>query len=218
LQLIDNARSMVGERALLCAARAMILWQYHNAGIRPEETALQTADALADEALALDGECSQALIARGSVAYTRGRLQEAARALRRAAELDRSSDAFAALSHVCSLNDKFDAARDYADRALSSDPFNPWALWARGTCELLCGDLGAAVDRYRAGAVVAPDDPLLLFFEAIALAQAGEAQEALLGLERVVLLVPDWASWVGMVVGALRTDLGACPSNVWTRS
>jgi serine/threonine protein kinase/tetratricopeptide (TPR) repeat protein len=205
-QLTNRALSLVGERAVLYATQAIIQWQYHNAGIRLDEETLRTADALADKALALDRECSTGFLARGFVAYTRGRLHDAARAFGCAADLDGNSDAFAFLSHVSSLLEKVVAARDCAARAVASDPFNPWALWSSGTSEFFCGDLNTAVERFRSAVAVIPDDPLLLFFQALALVYTGSSQEALVALGAVARVAPTYAPWAGMFIGALHGD------------
>jgi len=124
----------------------------------------------------------------------RRQLQDGARNLGRAAELDGNSDALAHLSYICSLADRLGPARTYADQAIASDPFNPWALWARGTCELLCGDLETAIDRFDAGVAAAPADPLLRFFQAIAVANAGQTNDALAMFERFAAEYPNHRS------------------------
>ena len=206
LQLIDNARSMVGERALLCAARALIHWQYHNAGIRLDEETLRAADASADRAVELDAELSAGFLAKGLVAYTRGRMADAARHLAHAGRLDANSDALTFLSYVCALADRPDLARAYADQAIDVDPLNPWALWGRGMCEFVCGDLPAAVDRFRTGIALAPEDPLLMFFMTAAHVYSGRSGEALALIGQIAERWPSYTPWASMYAGALRGD------------
>jgi tetratricopeptide (TPR) repeat protein len=206
LDLTNRALGLVGERALLHATQALIHWQYRNAGIKLDEDTLRTADACADRALELDGESSAGFLAKGLVAYTRGHLPDAASHLKRAAQLDGSSDALAFLSYVSALADRPESARAYADQAIASDPLNPWALWARGMCELVSGDLATAVDRFRAGAALAPDDALVLFFHAVTLAHAGQKAEALAQFEECAVRLPAYASWTSMWTGALRDE------------
>ena len=206
LQLIDNARSMVGERALLCAALALIHWQYHNAGIRLDEETLRAADASADRAVELDAELSAGFLAKGLVAYTRGRMADAARHFAHAGRLDANSDALTFLSYVCALADRPDLARAYADQAIDVDPLNPWALWGRGMCEFVCGDLPAAVDRFRTGIALAPEDPLLMFFMTAAHVYSGRNGEALALIGQIAERWPSYTPWASMYAGALRGD------------
>ena len=214
LTLTERALSLVGENALLHATQALIHWQYHNAGIRLDEETLRLADGFADRAVELDADLSAGFLAKGLVAYTRGRMEDAARHLAHAGRLDGNSDALTFLSYVCALADRTDLARAYADQAIDVDPLNAWALWGRGMCEFVCGDLPAAVDRFRTGIALAPEDPLLMFFLTAAHVYSGSTEEALALVEQIRERWPTYTPWATMYAGALRGDREAVCAGV----
>ena len=214
LTLTERALSLVGENALLHATQALIHWQYHNAGIRLDEETLRLADGFADRAVELDADLSAGFLAKGLVAYTRGRMEDAARHLAHAGRLDGNSDALTFLSYVCALADRTDLARAYADQAIDVDPLNAWALWGRGMCEFVCGDLPAAVDRFRTGIALAPEDPLLMFFMTAAHVYSGSTEEALALVEQIRERWPTYTPWATMYAGALRGDREAVCAGV----
>ena len=148
LELTNRALELVGEQALLHATQALVHWQYHNAGIRPTRRRCIVAEASADRAIELDAEFRRASSPRDSWPI-RGDAGVCRRPSRHGRRLDGNSDALTFLSYVCALADRPDLARAYADQAIDVDPLNPWALWGRGMCELVCGDLPTAVDRFR---------------------------------------------------------------------
>ncbi len=214
LELTHRAMGFVGEQALLHATQGLIHWQYHNAGIRLNEETLRLADACADRALAMDGESSAGFLAKGLVAWTRGRLQDGARHLTRAAALDGNSDALTFLSYIFALTDRSGPARACAEQAMASDPLNPWALWAQAMCELVCGDMDNSVAQFRTAATLAPDDALVLFFQAVALATAGSTEHAMERFENLTVRFPAYGAWTGIWIGALRADREAVRAGV----
>ena len=205
LELTNRALEVVGDRALLHATQALIHWQYLNAGVEPTWDTLRAADASADRALELDAELSAGFLAKGCVAYTRGRLEDAAVYCGRAAQLDGNSDALSFLGYVNALADRTDSARAYGDQAIASDPLNPWARCLRAMCEMVCGDLTLALDQFRTGAARTPDDPMLLAFQAVALTYAGNVEQALGQFRRLREPFP----WIQIWSSALTGDRNA---------
>ena len=139
------------------------------------------------QALALDPELSAAAFSTGSVAWTRGDLQTAARHFRQAAELEVNGDALAFLSYVYALADRIPSA-------------SGWAASGRGRSVECVGPMGSrdrgysvATSRQRVtGSVeasVVPGDPVLSLLLPVALVyaavrsddpqlQGGEREEA----------------------------------------
>ena len=179
LRLTNQALGIVGENALLYATRALIYWQYHNAGFKPEEDMLRQADTAAGKSLELDPELSQGHGARGAIAYTRGELPVAARHYRRAAELGTGGEALAWLSLIHALAGRMSEARQYGDRATKADPLNVLALCLRGLVEIYGGDFETAVIWLQKGLEVMPGDPMTLGFCAIANLYAGNRELSL---------------------------------------
>jgi eukaryotic-like serine/threonine-protein kinase len=209
MELTDRAIAAVGDRALLHATRAIIQWQYVNAGIRPTAEQLRAADASADAALRLDGNLSAGWLAKGYVAYTEGRLEDVVRYARHAVQLDGNSDAYCFVAYMNALADRIDEARRAADQAIASDPLNSWALFFRAYIEWLAGDLDVAIERFDGGARRAPGDPMMLAFRAVAIAHAGNFDEATVQLKRVQDLTLDWKDLTDVWSCALAGDQGA---------
>jgi tetratricopeptide (TPR) repeat protein len=176
--LTDQALEVAGENALLYATRALIHWQYHNAGYRPTEETMREAGAWADKALALDPDLPQAHAVRGFIDWTSGDLNEAVCDLKRAAELETNSDALGILSVIFSEAGRTAEGRRYGDQAVSIDPWNTWAVMARGWAELQEGRFQDALGWFRRGLDVSPQDPMLAQFEGLATVYAGDTEAA----------------------------------------
>ena len=139
LRLTNQALAIVGENALLYASLALIHWQYHNAGFRPDEQTLRQADAFVAKALELDPDLPQAFVVQGLIAWTRGALHSAVVSLKRAAELEVDSDALLWLGVICAEAGCTAEARRYGDQAIGVDPLNSWAIMGRGWADLTDG-------------------------------------------------------------------------------
>ena len=179
LKLANQALGIVGENALLYATLALIYWQYHNAGFRPDEDMLCRADIAAGKSLELDPELSQAHWAKGAIAYTRGELQTAARQYNRAAELEAGGEALAWLSLIHALAGRMPEARRYGDHAVGVDPLNILALCFRGLIEIYGGDFKRAVGWLQKGLEVMPNDPMTKGFYALAHLYAGNRDQSM---------------------------------------
>ncbi len=153
-------------------------WGRVNAGVDVSSAELRAADASADRALELDGRLSVALLAKGLVAYTEGRLEDMARYCGRAAEVDANSDALGFLAYAHALAGRAETARACADRAIASDPLNSWALFFRAYMEMLCGELPDAIEQFRHAVALAPEDPMLVAFYGLALAHGERTDDA----------------------------------------
>ncbi len=179
LGLTNQALAIVGENALLYATLALVYWQYHNAGFKPDEDTLLQADTAAGKALELDPELSQGHWARGAIAYTRGELPFAALHYQRATELETGGEALAWLSLIYALAGRMSEARQYGDHAIQVDPLNILALCFRGLIEIYGGDFKSAVIWLRQGLEVMPKDPMTVGFCAIAYLYAENREEGL---------------------------------------
>ena len=207
LRLANQALGIVGENALLYATVALIYWQYHNAGFKPDEDILRQADIAAGKALVLDPELSQAHWAKGAIAYTRGELQTAARQYKRAAELEAGGEALAWLSLIHALAGRMPEARRYGDHAVGVDPLNVLALGFRGLIEIYGGDFKCAVGWFQKGLEVMPSDPMTKGFCAVAHLYAGNREQSMALFDQLMNADAGLISSMGaMWKAALRAD------------
>jgi non-specific serine/threonine protein kinase len=207
LKLANQALGIVGENALLYATVALIYWQYHNAGFKPDEDTLRQADTAAGKALEIDPELSQGRWAKGAIAYTRGELQTAARQYKRAAELEAGGEALAWLSLIHALAGRMPEARRYGDHAIRVDPLNILALCFRGLIEIYGGDFKSAVGWLQKGLEVMPSDPMTKGFCAVALLYAGNREQSMALFDQLMNADAGFiSSMSGMWKAALHAD------------
>jgi TolB-like protein/predicted ester cyclase/predicted Ser/Thr protein kinase/Tfp pilus assembly protein PilF len=211
VRLTNQALEIVGENALLYASLAIIYWQYHNAGVKPDEETLQRAETLAAKALKIDPELPAGFLASGYIAWTRGEIQAALYNLKRSVELDGNSDALAFLGLVCLEVSRTELARQYAEQSLAVDPLNSWALMARGWVDLFEGNFGLAREWFAKGRDVAHTDLMLPLFDAVATCYAGDIDQARAKLDH---LMQRDAGGVGLVGDLWRSALSGDTARV----
>jgi TolB-like protein len=203
LQLTNQALENIGENALLYATKALVYWQYHNAGFRPYNETLLQADAEAEKALELDPELFLGHWTKGAIAYTRGDLQTAARQFKRSSELERGGESLAWLSLINALAGRMPEARQYGDNAIKLDPLNILALSLRGLIEIYGGDFKSSLIWLKKGLEVMPGDPMTLMFYAFGQLYAGNRVESLALWRQIAEM--DWPLGK-MWVAALYND------------
>jgi non-specific serine/threonine protein kinase len=185
LQLTNQALDNIGENALLYATRALVYWQYHNAGFRPYNETLLQADAEAEKALELDPELFLGHWTKGAIGYTRGDLQTAAIQFKRSAELERGGESLAWLSLINALAGRMPEARHYGDNAIKLDPLNILVLSLRGLIEIYGGDFKSSLIWLKKGLEVMPGDPMTLMFYAFGQLYAGNREESLARFKQI---------------------------------
>ena len=203
LQLTNQALDNIGENALLYATRALVYWQYHNAGFRPYNETLLQADAEAEKALELDTELFLGHWTKGAIAYTRGDLQTAARQFKRSAELERGGESLAWLSLINALAGRMPEARQYGDKAIKLDPLNILALCFRGLIEIYGGDFKSSLFWLKKGLEVMPGDPMTLMFYAFGQLYVENREESLALFRQIAEIAGPFGK---MWVAALCSD------------
>ncbi len=88
MKLINQALEYSENNALLYASRAIIQWQYHNAGFNPTTDMLEAAGQDAKRSIDLDPDCEAGYTAKGYIAYTNGNLEEAVRNMRKSSDAE----------------------------------------------------------------------------------------------------------------------------------
>jgi TolB-like protein len=175
MKLIDQALENSQNNALLYASRAIIQWQYHNAGFTPTTDILIAAERDAQKSLDLDPDCEAGYSAKGYIAYTNGDLEEAVR------NLSKSSDAESVSmnGYIFALAGQYHSAGECIVQALQSDPLNSIILCIYAFYELFKGNLKIAGNYLLKAYERAPENPLCQYFYAITRVYSGETQKAM---------------------------------------
>lgn len=179
LLLADQALLNSGDNYLLYATRALINWQYHNAGFKPNAQILEVADRDAQKSLDLNPECAAAHYAKGSISYTRGDLGIAAREYRKASELESGGECLAWLSYIYAITGEVREARKLSELAFKIDPLNIIVCTLDGLNELYSGNFMEAVNSLMKGYEADPEAPVVKWILGVAQIYAGLRDEAL---------------------------------------
>lgn len=191
--MLEEAREVLDESALLTAVRAHVLYQSVNLGLVVDEAQVAEAEALARRAIELDPECAQAWSVLGWLLSSRNRIVEGVPALRRAFELDPSdSEVVAGFIFISAMADALPPeelapmARDF----LTRDPFLPLAHIGAMWIPLMSGESETALVSARQAEKLDPS-PVFAFFTALCMANLGRFDEAAAHLDRPTLNVDD---------------------------
>jgi TolB-like protein len=150
VQLLRQALALAGDNARLYATLGLAHLQYREAGIDVSDQPLLAADACAAKLFALDENSASGWQLRGWIAYSRGDIQDAVRALKIALELDtNNSDTLLLICNCYLISGRVAAARPLLARLLAVDPLTPVTRCMPGFAEIMEGNLAAAIEPYR---------------------------------------------------------------------
>jgi TolB-like protein len=175
MKLINQALENSQDNALLYASRAIIQWQYHNAGFNPTSDILEAAELDAKKSHALDPDCEAGYTAKGYIAYTNGDLEEAVRNLSKSSE----AESVSMNGYIFALAGQYFSAGECIVQALQSDPLNSIILCAYAYYELFKGNLKIAGNYLLKAYERAPENPLCQYYYAITRVYSGETQKAM---------------------------------------
>ena len=161
IQLLQNGLALVGDNARLFASLGHAYLQYREAGIDVGDRPLQQAEACAEKVFSLEPSSPSALLLRGWIHYSRGRIQDAVHDLKAALAIDgNNADTLLLLTNCYLISGKVSAARPLIERAMSLDPLNPVTRCMPGFVDLLEGNFAAAVEPYRQMCEMDPGNPM----------------------------------------------------------
>jgi TolB-like protein len=172
---INEALKNSGENALLYASRAIIMWQYHNAGFRPTEDTLTIADIDADKALVIDSGCNAGYSAKGYICYTKGDLKGCIDNFRKVFD----SEALGMSGYAYALAGMMNYALENLIQALQRDPLNHMNLLSYSFYELFRGSMNSAATYLLKAYELSPGDPLCQYYYALTRIYSGEPEKAL---------------------------------------
>ena len=125
LVLIDTALGIVGDNALLYAAKGTVHWQYVNAAIRADERDIEQAEECVKRVFALEPDSAAGLALHGMVRQAQGRPAEAIASFKRALAAG-GADAYAGeLGRIYGQLGRERESREMMDLALREDPLSP---------------------------------------------------------------------------------------------
>ena len=192
VEYLEKAEAIVGENALLLAAKGEAYWQHLNAGLSADLTYLDRAEAAASRAIALDPQSPHGQRVAGLVRIHRGDLAGALPLLRRALEIDPNDPdnlLWAGIWH--SLCGQMDAAERCINRLVEIDPITPFYQVMPAAIAVIDGDYARAVRLYTSQLAALYENPLMRLMYAQALHASGRTGDGHRELEQLAEAVPD---------------------------
>lgn len=186
-RLLDQVLEQVGEYALIHAGYGYFRALAYDFGISHDPETLARAERHATRALELDPALSLAYCALGWVRYKQGDFPGYVKLALRAVELDRNTDALWMLAFSLAETGHLAQARRFAEEAVTGDPLNVMSGFAQGGVEFFDGRFEEAASCFRRYLeIVGPDNPILLWWLAQALAYLGRENEAAPYFDKVI--------------------------------
>ena len=179
LQLIQNGLKIVGDNALLYAAKGTAYWLYVNAGIKPGEEFIQKTEECVNRIFELNPDSAHGYFLKGAIQVNRGNMREAVGDLKLALSLDpNNADAMLQLARVYASCGQISAASSLVKKLLEIDPLNVITYSLPGYLDILEGKFEEAPESYQKMALMDPHSPVSLLFYAWSLTFAGQNEEA----------------------------------------
>jgi len=186
-RLLDQVLEQAGEYALIHAGYGYFQALAYDFGISHDPDTLARAERHATRALELDPALSLAYCALGYVRYKQGDLPAYVKLALRAVELDRNTTALWMLAFSLAETGHLAQARRFAEEAVAADPLNVMTGFARGIVEFFDGRIEEAASCFRHYLeIIGPDEPILLWWLAQALAYLGREDEAAPYFDKVI--------------------------------
>ncbi len=186
-RLLDQVLEQAGEYALIHAGFGWFQALAYDFGISHDQDTLAQAERHATRALELDPALGLAYCALGFVRYKQGDFPAYVKLARQAVELDRNTTALWMLAFSLAEGGRIGQARRFADDAVAADPLNIMSGFAQGAVEFFDGRFEEAASCFkRYLEIVGPDEPILLWWLAQALAYLGREDEAAPYFDKVI--------------------------------
>ena len=177
--LLDRAVEIEGESPPLRAMRAFLEFSTVRGGTAGDLRPLDTAEAEARALIQLvpDAPYGHALL--GFVGYERGQLEQAARHLTKAMELDPADpDVLFFLAITLQAAGQIEPAQALAARFYAADPLSPFAAMLVGVAEWFAGPAGRRIDAIETGLAMDPQNPIIHWSLGYTCALAGRTADA----------------------------------------
>jgi len=206
---IESALAIVGDNELLYATLGHITVMQLEAGLDPDEAALERVAGLAERVFALNPDSARGHFLEAWVSFARGEIAGALRAAARALELTPDDpDTLLLFGYVYAHVGRNDEARGLLERAAELDPLTPLTQAVQGFVPIMEGRFAEAVEPYRRGHEMDPESPFTAVFFGWALAYDRRIDEAVAALNDAAGRFPGsvFASYATSLAHALRGE------------
>lgn len=179
VQLLKNGLAIIGDNPRLQSALGLAYLQYREGGIDFGERPLVEAEKCAARVFALERASAPGLQLRGSIHYSRGRIQDAVRDLKAALEIDpNNADTLLLLSNCYLIAGQVAVARPHIARLVAVDPLTPLTRCMPAWADILEGNFALAVEPYKQMFAMDPSNPMARLFYIWVLILNGATSEA----------------------------------------
>jgi serine/threonine protein kinase/Tfp pilus assembly protein PilF len=212
LQLVNQARDIVGDNELLLAAKGLIYWQYVNVGLVPLERYdeyMEKAEECVAAIFSMNPESAKGHSLRGSIRNNRADPKGAIWDFKRALALDPNDpEALLWLGYVYAVSGRVPMAKALMERLQQVDPLTSINLSMFGIVEMMDGAFVEALAWTRRSVDVDPTNPSHRMMHAWALAANGRRDDAATLLDAVTHDAEQmtWARLAPAMAAALRGD------------
>jgi len=163
-KFLEEGMEIAGENDLLYTALGWIRFQYVSAGIDVDESHLTKAEEYAQKALALNPISSYAYGLMGAIHEQKGNIQEAAKNLKKAVEINpNNTEALMMLAFVYAIAGKGYAARPVAEHLMNIDSFTPSNHFSPIFLHMSEGQFDLALKSCRRAYELDSQNPAILF-------------------------------------------------------
>jgi TolB-like protein len=174
-RLINQALENSGENALLYASRAIVQWQYHNAGFKPIPDILDIAEGDVKKSLELDSNCVAAYEAKAYIAYTKGDLEVSVTNFRKS----HSAESQSMLGYIYALAGQKHLAKEHTVQGVQSDPLNPMILATYAFSEIFSGNFASADNYLLKACELTNENSMYHYYHSLILIYSGDSENAL---------------------------------------
>jgi TolB-like protein/tetratricopeptide (TPR) repeat protein len=192
LAIVQTGFDDFGPHELLFAAKGIAHIQAINYAIEPGDSHLLDAEECTRRVHEQNPDSPHLHFLQGVVDFKRGNLKDGYSHLKRAHEIEpNDTQTLYYLSALCAFSGKLSAARPYARTLFKVDPLTPlsqcWWSWVK----LLGGDFEVALGPTRVAHGQGPEDLMVAYLRALALAINGKNDQAVVVADHMSRQAPD---------------------------
>jgi non-specific serine/threonine protein kinase len=192
VEYLEQSSAIAGENVLVLAAKGEAYWQYVNAGVSPDPSYLDKADACARRVLELDPASPHGYRVAGLVCVHRGDIQGALTQLKQALDRDPNDpDSLLWGCLVAGMSGLMPPARAWAARLVEIDPVTPFFQLMPGAMAWMSGDYERARMLWAERHAAVMENPLMRLVYGQVLMLTGRVDDSHRVLDELAQALPD---------------------------